>query len=139
MLNLLRLGRITTDPGLEEKAAVIGRAFFESVRQSPGAHTQLLTAVDFAVGPSYEVVVTGRTKADDTEKMLKAVRREFVPNKVVLFVPPHGEVSGIREIAPFIASMSPVDDKATAYVCVNYNCNLPTNGVDTMLSMLKSP
>ena len=139
MLNLLRLGRITADPGLEEKAAAIGRAFFENVRQSPGAHTQLIIAVDFAVGPSFEVVITGRPKDDDTENMLKAVRREFVPNKVVLFVPSHGEASGIGEIAPFIANMSPVDDKATSYVCVNFNCKLPTNDVDTMLSMLKSP
>ena len=59
MLNLLRLGRITANSGLEQKAAKIGRAFFENVRQSPSAYTQLMIAIDFAVGPSYEVVIVG--------------------------------------------------------------------------------
>ena len=31
MLNLLRLGRMTADPDLEQKASGIGRAFFKNV------------------------------------------------------------------------------------------------------------
>lgn len=47
MLNLLRLGWITVNSSLEEKAAKIGRAFSRNVKQSPSAYTQLMVAVDF--------------------------------------------------------------------------------------------
>ena len=138
MLNLLRLGRITANPGLEEKAARIGRAFFENVRQSPSAYTQLMIAVDFAVGPSYEVVITGDPRAEDTREMLQAVGRRFIPNKVVIFLHVEPDSSEIKVIAPFTAHRSTIDDKATAYVCANHNCKLPTTDIDIMLSLLDS-
>ncbi len=138
MLNLLRLGRITADPTLEEKAARIGRAFFQTVRQSPSAYTQLMTAVDFAVGPSYEVVIIGDSQSSDTREMLRAIGREFIPNKIVIFILLERDSSEIKAISPFTVHQRSIDNKATAYVCVNYNCKLPTTYVDTMLSLLNS-
>ena len=138
MLNLLRLGRITADPDFEEKAARIGRAFFESVRQSPAAHTQLLVAVDFAVGPSYEVVIAGDSRASDTREMLEAIHRRFIPNKVVVFLPTERGSQEVKRLAPFTREQSSIDGKATAYVCVNHYCKLPTTDIDTMLSLLGS-
>jgi uncharacterized protein YyaL (SSP411 family) len=138
MLNLLRLGRITANPDLEEKATGIGRAFFENVRQSPSAYTQLMIAVDFAVGPSYEVVITGDPHAEDTRKMLQAVGRTFIPDKVVVFLHAGPGSSEIKGIAPFTEHRSMIDNKATAYVCVNHSCKLPTTDIDIMLSLLNS-
>ena len=138
MLNLLRLGRITADPDFEEKAARIGRAFFESVRQSPAAHSQLMVAVDFAVGPSYEVVIAGDSRASDTREMLEAIHRSFIPNKVVVFLPTELRSQEVKRLAPFTREQSSIDGKATAYVCVNHYCKLPTTDVDTMLSLLGS-
>jgi len=136
MLNLLRLGRMTANSRLEEKAASIGRAFFESVRQSPSAHTQLMIAVDFAVGPSYEVVIVGDSRADDTREMLRTISRRFIPNKVVIFLPAELSTEDIKRIAPFTMYQSSIDDKATAYACVNYVCRLPTTDIATMLRLL---
>lgn len=51
MLNLFRLGRITTNPELEGKAREISRAFSKEVRQSPSSYSQLMIAVDFTAGP----------------------------------------------------------------------------------------
>src|SRR3989304_1637377 len=59
MSNLSRLGRITADPELERKAEAIGRAFSSDIWKMPSAHSQLLQAVDFLIGPSYEVVICG--------------------------------------------------------------------------------
>ena len=137
MLNLLRLGRITADSSLEEKAAGTGRAFFENIKQSPSAYTQLLVAVDYALGPSYELVVVGDSQANDTREMLQALHRRFTPNKVVIFIPTETSSAEIRYIAPFTSQQSSLDGKATAYVCVNYNCRLPTTNIDTMISELE--
>ena len=138
MLNLLRLGRITADPDFEEKAARIGRAFFEKVRQSPAAYTQLMVAVDFAMGPSYEVVVAGDSRNSDTREMLQAIHRRFIPSKVVVFLPTEVGAQEVKSVAPFTSEQSSIDGKATAYVCVNHYCKLPTTDIDTMLSLLES-
>jgi len=135
MLNLLRLGRMTAAPDLEEKAASISRAFSKSVGQSPAAYTQLLVAVDFALGPSYEVVIVGKSQAEDTRAMLRGLRMQFVPNKVVLFRPA-GESPDIAKWAEFTRYQSGIDGKATAYVCRNYHCKFPTTDVEAMLKLL---
>ena len=138
MLNLLRLGRMTANSELEQKASDISRAFFNNVRNSPSAYTQLMTAVDFSVGPSYEVVITGDVQGEDTEKMLHAIRSKFIPDKIVIFLPFGTDLSEIMTMAPFTRNQLTVDNKATAYVCVNYNCKLPTTDIDYMLSFLNS-
>ncbi|OGO36968.1 MAG: thioredoxin [Chloroflexi bacterium RBG_16_57_8] len=136
MLNLLRLARITADPELEEKASQISHAFSESVRQSPSAHTQLLIAIDFAVGPSYEVVIAGDPQADDTREMLRAIDSKYVPNKVVLFIPTGAGPAEITGVAPFTADMKPVEGRATAYICLNHSCQAPTTDAAQMLRLL---
>jgi hypothetical protein len=136
MLNLLRLGRMTADPDLEEKAARIGSAFSKTVKELPSAHAQLMVALDFAVGPSYEVVIAGKIQAKDTRDMLRALRTRFLPNKVVLLNPGGKESPEVAELAPFIKNQSSIGGKATGYVCMNYNCKLPTTDIDKMLGLL---
>ena len=112
------------------------RLFFESVRQSPSAYTQLMTAIDFAAGPSYEIVIVGDTGADDTRAMLRAIHRRFIPNKVLILLSPEPSHSDIKRLIPFTKQMSCIEGKATAYICHNYNCKLPTTDIDTMLRLL---
>jgi len=135
MLNLLRLGRITGRADLEECAAGLGRAFAHQVRQTPLGHTHLLAAVDFAVGPAYEVVISGQARSEEMQAMLRALRKRFLPNKVVLHRPA-GVNPPITELAPFVGDQRAVDGRATAYVCRNYACDLPTHDIARMLEML---
>jgi len=138
MLNLLRLGRMTADPELERRAARIAQAFSATVQQSPAAYTQLLVAVDFALGPSCEVVIVGDLHADDTQAMLKALRGQFAPISVVLFRPDNAESPEISRLAKFTLAQRSIDGKATAYVCSNYACKRPTTDADEMLRVLAS-
>jgi uncharacterized protein YyaL (SSP411 family) len=136
MLNLLRLGRMTANSDLEEKAAKIGSAFSGSVKQSPSAHTQLMVALDFGIGPCYEVVIAGNVQAEDTKAMVKALRARFLPNKVVLLNPNGRESPEIAKLAEFTKNQPSIDGRATAYVCLNYNCKLPTTDINKMLELL---
>ncbi|MFC2005389.1 thioredoxin domain-containing protein [Chloroflexota bacterium] len=138
MLNLLRLGRMTAGAAFEEKAAKIGQAFYSSVSQLPSAYTQLMTAADFAIGPSYEVVIAGDLEADDTRQMLDAIRGIFVPNKIVILRPTNQKPPAIDGIAGFTRDHSSIDGKATAYVCLDYDCQLPTNNIGSVLRLLGS-
>ncbi|MFC1991805.1 thioredoxin domain-containing protein [Chloroflexota bacterium] len=138
MLNLLRLGRITADAELEQRAVRIGAAFSETVRQLPVAHTQLLVALDFAVGPSYEVVIVGNSNLNDTKEMVSAIHQHFIPNKVIILRPTEEAAPRIDNIASFVRHNSASNDKATAYVCLNYKCKLPTTDINIMLGLLDS-
>lgn len=136
MLNLLRLGRITANSKYEEKAAEIGRLVANEVSRFPTAYTQLLMALDFGIGPSYEVVISGKPGAEDTREMLKAIQTKFIPNKVVLLRPEGKEPPDIVRIAKFAENQFSIDGKSTAYVCLNYNCKLPTTDIKEMLGLL---
>lgn len=137
MLNLLRLARLTANPALEERAAQISRAFSPIVSQSPGAHTQWMVALDFAHGPTYEVVIVGDPQAEDTETMLKALRKAFVPGKAVILRPAGEETPDITHLAEFTRGLSRLNDKATAHVCRAFRCELPTTEPQQMLKLLE--
>jgi uncharacterized protein YyaL (SSP411 family) len=136
MLNLLRLGRMAANSDFEEKAAKIGRAFSGSVKQSPASHSQLMVALDFGIGPSYEVVIAGNPHAQDTKEMVKELRTGFLPNKVVLLNPDEQESPSIAWLAEFTENQSSMGGRATAFVCLNHNCRLPTTDIDKMLELL---
>jgi hypothetical protein len=136
MLNLLRLGRITANTDFEQKAAAIGRTFSSEIKSSPSGHTQLMVALDFGIGPSYEVVIAGGSQAEDTKGMLNALRTKFIPNKVVLLKPTDQKEPEITRLAEFTKYQSSRDGKATAYVCLNYACKLPTTDSAKMLELL---
>jgi uncharacterized protein YyaL (SSP411 family) len=138
MLNLVRLGHMTATSDLEEKAARIGNAFSGSIRQSPSAHTQLMVALDFGIGPCYEVVIVGKKQAEDTRAMIKALRTRFLPNKVMLLNPDGRESPEIAKIAEFTKNQSSIEGKATAYVCLNYSCKSPTTDINKMLELLNA-
>jgi uncharacterized protein YyaL (SSP411 family) len=116
-------------------AARLSRAFSPAVEQAPMAYTQLLSALDFAIGPSYEVVVAGDPAAQDTKEMLSALRKKYTPNKVLLFKGT-GDASGITAIADFTKGQSALNGKATAYVCLDHVCNLPTTDLKKALELL---
>jgi hypothetical protein len=137
MLNLLRLARLTANTHLEERAVEIERAFSRAMNQFPSGYTQFLVAVDFGIGPSYEVVIVGKSEANDTKEMLRALRSCFIPNKVTVFRPAEIESPHIDELAEYVKYQVSLDGKATAYVCMNFACKEPTTRVDKMLELIK--
>lgn len=137
-LNLIRLGRMVADPELENKADRIARAFSGAIRQFPSAYTQMLLALEFAAGPSHEVVIAGIPDAQDTAEMLRVLREPYLPNKVVLMRPLNDDVAEIEHLAEFTKDHNSIDHQATAYVCVNYNCQLPTVDPHEMLALLNA-
>jgi hypothetical protein len=137
ILNLLRLARLTGNQKYEERAAALSRAFSDAIAQSPGAYTQLLIALDLAIGPSYEVVIVGKPQAEDTKAMVEALRKAFVPNKVVIFRPTDEQEPGITRLAGFTKDLACLDNKATAYICKDFRCELPVTDTQQMLALLQ--
>ena len=135
MLNLARLARFTGDMKWDAKARAVGAAFAVQASRIPMAHAFTMTAVDFLVGPTFEVVVAGSSGADDTRAMLVAADRAFVPNKVVVFRPSENP-KPIAAVAPYTREQVAVEGAATAYVCRNFSCDLPTTVPADVLARL---
>ena len=138
LLNLLRLARMTARPAYEEKAHALMQAFAQQVARTPTGYCQFFMGLDFAVGPAYEVVIAADPAADDTQAMLTALRRTFLPNKVVLLRPTDHEQVAIADLVPFVAAQQSLNGKATAYVCRNHACEQPTTDVQQMIRLLKT-
>ncbi len=133
MLNLLRLGRITFNSDLEKKAATIGRVFSSNITQSPAAYTQLLIALDFALGPTYEVVIAADSESRSTKAALSKLQSAFIPNKVIILRPTEVEYPDIAKISPVNAYKASEDGRANIFVCTDYHCQAPTTNINHVL------
>jgi len=70
--------------------------------------------------------------------MTAALRQPFLPAKVVLYRPAdEGMAETIIKIAPYTRSMAARNGRATAYVCQNFACKLPTTSIEQMLNNLQ--
>ena len=130
LMNLVRLARITSRPEYEDAAQKLLRATADEVSLAPSAATHLMSALDFALGPSFEIVLAG----GDVRRLRRAVFGTFAPNKVVL-----RSEAAMARIAPFTTTQKAIKGKATAYVCTNYVCRLPTGDPEKVPELLAVP
>ncbi|MFT5198544.1 MAG: hypothetical protein ACI87O_001201 [Planctomycetota bacterium] len=132
--NLARLARLTGQTSYEEHADQCVKAFSAQVRTGSRAFTQFHIGLDFFLGPTHEVVVTGDPAAADTKAMMKALSTGFRP-RLVAIQRPLGK-SAILTLAPYTEAQVAIGGAATAYVCQNFACLAPVNGVEAMLKAL---
>ncbi len=138
MLNLLRLSYFTGNHELEEKADIIGRVFTEKLSNIPVAYTNFMIAADFAIGPTYSLVIAGNTDSDDTNEMVTTIRNEYIPNKVLMQRKTEQNPPDIDKFSNFVEYFDNLEGKATAYVCINKTCKPPTHDLNQMIEFLKS-
>jgi uncharacterized protein YyaL (SSP411 family) len=136
-LGLLRVGRLTGDREFENLADALLGSFAAHIAQAPSAYPQMLIALDFAIGPSREIVIAGPEEVPAAEEMLKAIYARFLPNKVVALRPAADEAAErIAQLAPFVARQEPLRGGPTVYICENHICKLPTNDIAEMTRTL---
>jgi len=126
LLNLLHLAFLTGNSQYRELASQIMKVFSEDVKRAPSTHTFMLIGVDFAVGPSYNVILVGEPEEDSMRRMLDALKMGYLPNMVV----------SLRLPGKAGLNYKKIEGKATAYVCRNQTCMPPTNKKTKMLAFL---
>ncbi|ARA92369.1 thioredoxin domain-containing protein [Rhodothermaceae bacterium RA] len=137
VLVLIRLARMLGRPAWEDRAIRAARAYGEAVRRHPSAFTALLTGLDLAIGPSAEVVIAGDPAAADTQALLTALRRPYLPRKVVMLRPADDAPDACFDLAPYLVHQRSLEGRATAYVCRNLQCDQPTTDPAVMLARLQ--
>jgi uncharacterized protein YyaL (SSP411 family) len=127
-LLLLRLAQFTDRDDYRKAADKTLAAFSVHMQRAPHVVPQMLCALDCYLSKPKQVIIAGRP----ADAMLRVVRERYLPNKIVALADDR-----LVKLMPYIKDMKPVDGKATAYVCVNYACRLPTTDLEQLKKSLE--
>lgn len=137
-INLLKFGKITTQQAYIERAKSLFDAFSVPLTQTPTLMTYMLSAFDFYAGPSQEIVIaTDNPDQNEAKKMLKLLRNTYLPNSILL-LHSNETKNNIDKISPYVKAQTPIDSKATVYICNNYVCGKPITTTEKLKTALKN-
>ena len=135
-LNLLRLAQMTDDKALREKADKTLAFFSSRLKDHPAAMPQMLSAALFSMSHPKQIVIASNGDTSDRQAMLREVYKEYLPNKIILGADGGEGQKFLGEGVAVIKEVSAIGGKATAYVCENYVCKLPTTELAELRKML---
>ena len=130
---LLRLSVITGDSEYQRLASTALRSARELMTRFPTSAGQWLCALDFYLSTAKEVAIIGDRAQSDTQALASEVYRHYMPNRVFLGAGMGDDA--LREL-PLMEGREKIDGRATAYVCENYVCQLPTTDTATLAKQL---
>ena len=136
VLNLLRLSQMSGNQEWAEMAERTLQAFQGRLRAAPPSMPQMMVAVDFYLDKPKQILIAGEKDSPDTQAILREVHKRFLPNKIVLLVDGGAVQERLAPGLEILETLSRLDGKATAYICENYVCQLPTNDVAVVARLL---
>jgi uncharacterized protein len=136
-LNLLRLAQMTDNQKWREMADRTLALFSGRLNELPQEMPQMLAAVDYHLDKPKQIIVAGQRGNEDTEKMLREAHARYIPNKIILLADGGAGQQFLNQYLPFIETVKMRGGKATAYICENYTCELPTTDLGIMAKLLR--
>jgi uncharacterized protein YyaL (SSP411 family) len=125
-LNLLRLGQLTDNSRWKEMAQQTVNAFGGSLIHYSESMPGLLIVMEWLSSVPNEIIIVGNRNDSATNILLNVVYDTFLPNKVLILADGSEQQKSVLTSLPFLNGMMMSGSKATAYVCQNYACQLPT-------------
>jgi len=74
--------------------------------------------------------------APDTQEMLKTIQNFFIPNKIQLLADAGEGQEFLVQKLEFLKTMKMLGGKATAFVCEDFTCQLPTTSTEDLRELL---
>ncbi len=125
-MNLLRFWQITDNQSWKQKADKTVATFSAILEKQPEAVPFMASVYDYSLAKHKQVVIVGRPETDDTRKLLQLVWQRYMPNRILMLADGGQDQQELAKLLSVVSSMRMKDGRATAYVCENYVCNLPT-------------
>jgi uncharacterized protein YyaL (SSP411 family) len=132
-LNLLRLAELTGRAELAKRAERTILSLGALVNRYPAGFSQLLMALDFLSAGPREIVVVGDPADSAVMGMLSAIRRRFMPQRVVALASPGADTL----LLPLLEGRTAPEGGARAYVCRNYACMEPIETPEALAAQLE--
>ena len=132
-LALTVLARLTADRRYEEYASRTLGAFGADMERVPDAFVTAVLA--FGLRGGADVVLVGRSSEPESGEALARLRSVYSPTSVIL--PVDSERSAeYADASAFLAGLTALDGKPTAYVCRDFICALPTTDIAAVVASL---
>ncbi|WP_249033918.1 hypothetical protein [Bacillus inaquosorum] len=134
-VQLLRLGQVTGDLSLIEKAESMFSVFKPDIDAYPSGHAFFMQSVLKHLMPKKEIVIFGNADDPARKQIITALQKAFKPNDSILVAEHPDECT---DIAPFAADYRIIDGKTTVYICENFACQQPTTNIEEAIQTLIS-
>jgi len=128
---MLQLAAITDQPRWREIAEKTLKFFAPKLAEEAASLPLMAQHAVNASSEPFRVVIAGDPTSADALGLRRAAWSVFAPNKVVL-----GTSGPVEE---FARSLTPKENRATAFVCSGKFCHLPTHDPATVAAHLTSP
>ena len=122
LLDLLRIAKMTGNMKYWDIGFSLIRALSDTVSKTPSAYTQALIGLDFATGPSYEIVLSCQEYDFQAAQMINAVRNIYLTNKILMV---KTNSNKLDKISDYTKDLKPISSKSAVYICRNFSCDLP--------------
>jgi uncharacterized protein YyaL (SSP411 family) len=136
-MNLLRLSQMTDRSVWKERAVRMFATFGKRLESNPEALPQLVAALDFSLARPRQIVIAGEPGAPDTRALLRLVGERFLPNKIVFLADGGAGQEQLAQWLPFLQGVTRLEGRATAYICEDYVCKLPTTDPKIVARLLE--
>ena len=131
---LARLGKFCGRNDYLEAARLTLASFTSLIQRHPTAAGQMLIALDFLLGPTPELVLLGAEDDRATAEVLAALRRRYLPNRVLALRPVAHPSAALDEL---FAGKTPFAAGPTLFACENLACQEPAVGKEAALAALE--
>jgi uncharacterized protein YyaL (SSP411 family) len=135
---LLKLAGFTNDLRYADIAQHALAQVGSMMARHPLGFGQWLQAMSYALSQPREIAIIGEPDAGDTRALLTVARRGYQPFQVVAVGRPHPD----GEAIPLLRQRALVDGRASAYVCINFACQVPViepEGLGKLLDEVSRP
>lgn len=132
---LFWLAQITGEKEFELYAKQLLNSAGSAMLNYPHGHGNWLTVLEFSASKISVVAIAGDKNKDETLSLKQAVHSLFSPNTLLVGWNP-SEATFFK--SPLFANRSLVNDQPTAFLCLEFQCQLPTSDPMVLLKQLQN-
>ena len=126
---LLRLAKLTGDDKYERFAVTTLRLAASNLRRHPQGFGRTLSALEFHLGETREIAIVGPRGSE----LERNVFTRYLPDAVVA-ISVDAEADSVA--IPILRDRGMIDEKTTAYVCLDFVCEKPVMAVEGLEEVL---
>ena len=131
---LLRMATFTGRHNYAKLAATTLRSMAGLMSRYPTGFGNWLGALDYHLSTPKEIAIVGSSNEENTQALLRTVFATYLPNKVV--TGRYSEEPTTDLESPLLQGKTMINNKPTAYVCVQYICKEPVTDTEALVKQL---
>jgi uncharacterized protein len=126
-MNLFRLAKFTSNNTYTKRGKKTLEAFSAIFESNPAILSEMMLALDFSLAtPKEIVIVSPKNMVQDNELLLRAFRKTYLPNRILVQVKEEDQADKLSEFIPLIKGKTALNNKTVAYVCELGICYRPS-------------